>query len=56
MIVADTLLLDGRVITLDLRRPTVTALAVGGGRILAVGTRADVKRWRDGHRPPRGHG
>ena len=48
-IAAGTVLLDGRILTLDPRRPTATALAVAGGRIVAVGGAADVKRWRDRH-------
>jgi predicted amidohydrolase YtcJ len=38
---------NGRVLTLDARRPEVLALAVAGGRVVATGTRADVKSWRD---------
>ena len=32
---------------MDPRRAVVSALAVAGGRIVAAGGRADVKRWRD---------
>ena len=46
-ITAGVVLVDGRVLTLDPRRPAATALAVAGGRIMAVGDRADVRRWRD---------
>jgi predicted amidohydrolase YtcJ len=45
-IAADTVLVDGHVITLDPRRPVATALAVRDGRIAAVGSRADARRWR----------
>jgi predicted amidohydrolase YtcJ len=38
---------NGRVLTLDARRPEVRALAVAGGRVVATGTRADMKPWRD---------
>jgi predicted amidohydrolase YtcJ len=34
---ADLVLVGGSVLTMDLARPTATAVAVGGGRILAVG-------------------
>jgi predicted amidohydrolase YtcJ len=37
----------GRILTLDPRRPTASALAVGGGRVLALGGERDVKAWRD---------
>jgi predicted amidohydrolase YtcJ len=46
-IAADLVLDNGRILTLDARRPRASALAVAGGRIVAVGGRADVKRWRD---------
>jgi hypothetical protein len=46
-ITAGVVLVDGRVLTLDPRRPAATALAVAAGRIMAVGDRADVRRWRD---------
>jgi predicted amidohydrolase YtcJ len=45
-ITAGTVFLDGRILTLDPRRPTATALAVADGRIVAVGGAADVKSWR----------
>ena len=45
-IAADTVLVDGHVITLDPRRPVATALAVRDGRIAAVGGKADARRWR----------
>jgi predicted amidohydrolase YtcJ len=46
-IAADWILDNGRVLTLDPRRPVVRALAVAGGRVVATGGRADVKPWRD---------
>jgi hypothetical protein len=46
-IAADLVLDNGRILTLDPRRPVAAALAVAGGRVAAVGTRGDVKRWRD---------
>ena len=36
----------GRILTMDARRPTANAMAIGGGRILAVGTEAQAERWR----------
>jgi predicted amidohydrolase YtcJ len=44
--VADWILQNGRVITLDRRRPAATALAIAAGRIVAVGGRADVRAWK----------
>jgi predicted amidohydrolase YtcJ len=41
-ITADWILQNGRLITLDSRRPAATALAIAGGRIVAIGGRADV--------------
>jgi hypothetical protein len=46
-IAADWIFDNGRVLTLDARRPEVRALAVAGGRVVATGTRADMKPWRD---------
>jgi hypothetical protein len=46
-IAADTVLHNGRILTLDPRRPRATALVVAGGRIAAVGGPADVRAWRD---------
>jgi predicted amidohydrolase YtcJ len=43
---ADWILAGGRILTLDPRRPRAGALAVAGGRVVAVGDRADVKAWR----------
>ncbi len=46
-IAADWVLLDGRILTLDPRRPRATSLAVRDGRIAAVGSRAELRGWRD---------
>jgi predicted amidohydrolase YtcJ len=48
---ASVLLHNGRILTLDPRRPRATALAVAGGRVAAVGAPAEVKAWR--HRDTR---
>jgi predicted amidohydrolase YtcJ len=40
---ADWLLEDARVLTLDPRRPLARALAVGSGRVLALGSAAEVR-------------
>ena len=48
-IAAGTVLHNGRILTLDPRRPRATALVVAGGRIAAVGGPADVKRRHDRH-------
>jgi hypothetical protein len=45
-IAADWIFDNGRVLTLDPRRPEVRALAVAGGRVVAVGARRDMKAWR----------
>ena len=44
---ADLIVVARRIHTLDPSTPAATALAVSHGRIAAVGTRADVRRWRD---------
>jgi predicted amidohydrolase YtcJ len=44
---ADWVFANGRIHTLDPRRPAATALAVRGDRLVAVGGRADVRPWRD---------
>jgi predicted amidohydrolase YtcJ len=44
---ADWIFANGRILTFDARRPRATALAVAGGRIVAVGDRGVVKSWRD---------
>jgi predicted amidohydrolase YtcJ len=46
-IAADWIFDNGRVLTLDPRRPHGSALAVAGGRVVAVGARRDMKAWRD---------
>ena len=48
-IAADLVLDNGRILTLDPRRPSAAALAVAGGCIAVTGGRGDVKRWRDRH-------
>ena len=40
---ADLVLLDGAVCTVDPVRPRATALAIGAGRIVAVGDEGDVR-------------
>ncbi len=40
------LIVRGRILTMEPDRPTAKAMAVGGGRILAVGTEAQADRWR----------
>ncbi|MEO1688544.1 MAG: amidohydrolase family protein, partial [Pseudomonadota bacterium] len=40
---ADLLILNARVLTMDPARPRAEALAVAGGRILAVGERAEIE-------------
>src|SRR6185369_12554635 len=39
------LVIRGTVLTVDDRQPTAEAIAVSDGRIVAVGTRADVESW-----------
>jgi predicted amidohydrolase YtcJ len=46
-IAARTLLVNRRILSLDPRRPAASALAVAGGWIVAVGSPADLKPWRD---------
>ncbi len=46
-IAADWILQDGRILTLDRRRPVAPALAVAGGRVAAVGGRGQMRAWRD---------
>src|SRR6185436_16888808 len=41
---ADTILVNGKVLTVDAQFSTRNALAVRGGRIVAVGTDADVRK------------
>ncbi len=45
---ADTLYVGGDVVTIDDARPSAQALAVAGGRILAVGDRASLERAHKG--------
>ena len=40
---ADTILVGGRVITLDARSTIAEAMAIRGGKITAVGGAADIK-------------
>jgi predicted amidohydrolase YtcJ len=40
------LIVRGTILTMETRVPTAKAFAVGGGRILAVGTEAQADRWR----------
>jgi predicted amidohydrolase YtcJ len=46
-IAADWILTNGRLVTLDPRRPAARALAVSGDRIVAVGATADMRSWRN---------
>ena len=46
-IAAAFILDDGHILTLDPRRPVARALAVANGRIVAVGGRRQMRRWRD---------
>jgi len=39
----DTILVNGKVITVDARDTIAEAVAISGGRIVAVGTTADIK-------------
>jgi hypothetical protein len=41
---ADLILTNGHIITMDERAPTAEALAIGDGRILAVGTTAEIRK------------
>ena len=43
--VADVILRNGRITTLDRSNPTAGALAIRDGRFVAVGAEADVARW-----------
>lgn len=45
---ADAIYFGGPIVTVDDRRPGAEAVAVAGGRIVAVGTRGDVERTRKG--------
>jgi len=46
-IAADLVLDNGRILTLDPRRPVAAALAVTRGRVVATGGRGEARRWRD---------
>jgi predicted amidohydrolase YtcJ len=46
-VAADLIVLARKILTLGPARPAVTALAVAGGRVAALGRPADVRRWRD---------
>lgn len=43
---ADWILTNGNVLTGNRRSPRAPGVAIGGGRILALGTAADLRRWR----------
>src|SRR5919106_140157 len=43
---ADTLIVNGRIATLDPKQPNAEALAIRGERILAVGTQAELEKFR----------
>ena len=45
---ADTIFLGGPIITVNRAAPRAEALAVTGGRIVAVGALEEVMRWKDG--------
>ena len=45
---ADLIVL-GAVVTMDASRPQADAIAVAGGRIVAIGTLQDVEGWRGAH-------
>jgi len=45
--VANTILLNGRIYTLDSRQPWAEAVAISGGKILAVGRVKDISSYRD---------
>jgi predicted amidohydrolase YtcJ len=45
---ADWLLENARVLSLDARRPQAEAIAIGEGRVLALGTRSGLRRLADG--------
>lgn len=45
---ADLILTNGRIYTVDIARPWAQAVAIGGGRILAVGSTAEIEAYRTG--------
>jgi predicted amidohydrolase YtcJ len=44
-VAADVVLLNGKILTVEQAQPQVEALAIGGTRIAAIGTTADMKRF-----------
>jgi predicted amidohydrolase YtcJ len=46
---ADTVLIDGKIITMDAKDTMPTAVAVRSGRIIAVGTTREILRYSDSH-------
>jgi predicted amidohydrolase YtcJ len=44
-VAADLVLLNGKIVTVEPARPQVEALAVGGNRIAAIGTTAEINRY-----------
>ncbi|MCI0488145.1 MAG: amidohydrolase [Blastocatellia bacterium] len=44
---ADTILINGNIITVDERKPKAVAVAIEGGRILAVGSNEEINRLRN---------
>jgi predicted amidohydrolase YtcJ len=47
-VAADLVLLNGNVLTMDAARPRGQAVAIGGGRILGVGSNAEIQAWVNG--------
>ena len=47
-VAADLVVVNANVITMDPSRPQAEAVAIGGGRILEVGSNADVRGWING--------
>lgn len=47
---ADSIYFGGPIITLDDAQPSVEAVAVEGGKIVAVGTRADIEKVQKGEK------
>jgi predicted amidohydrolase YtcJ len=43
-VTADLILLNGKVFTVDSAKPSAEAIAIGGGRIVAVGTNDEIKK------------
>jgi len=42
---ADTVLINGKILTVDSQSSVREAIAIRGGRILAVGSTADIPSW-----------